>query len=83
MSTLEDLLQENLLTAGPFASYPIDQSDIAFPAVPPEISLKLQRKGSNNSVMAIRIIEMESHGFLHLPWQKYASWLLKTLLEKE
>lgn len=33
--------------------------------------------------MAIRIIEMESHGFLHLLWQKYASWLLKTLLEKE
>lgn len=63
MSTLEGiLLQENLLTAGPFESHPVDQSDITFSAVPPEISLKLQRKGNNNSFMAIIITEMESHG---------------------
>lgn len=63
MSTLEGiLLQENLQTAGPFESYPVDQSDITFSAVPPEISLKLQRKGNNNSFMAIIITEMESPG---------------------
>lgn len=45
MSTLEGiLLQKNLLTAGPFESHPVDQSDITFLAVLPEISLKPQKK---------------------------------------
>lgn len=63
LSTLEGILRwGNRLTAGLFELQLADQSDITFPAVPPQDFLRLQRRGNNNSFMTTIITEMESPG---------------------